>query len=55
MERGLGLEGCFFFLLNPVVPVQGTCLCCRKMCVVVLNAGRRRATRHWRDWQTEIV
>lgn len=33
--------------LNPVVPVQRTCLFCGKMCVAALNAGRRQATRHW--------
>lgn len=33
--------------LNPVVPVQRTCLFCGKMCVAALNAGRRQTTRHW--------
>lgn len=42
-------------VLNPVVPVQRTCLFRGKMCVAVLNVGRRRATRHWRDWQTVIL
>lgn len=27
--------------LNPVVPVQRTCLFCGKMCAAALNAGRR--------------
>lgn len=42
-------------VLNPVVPVQRTCLFRGKMCVVVLSVGRRQATRHWRDWQTVIL
>ena len=42
-------------ILNPVVPVQRTCLFRGKMCVAVLNVGRRRATGHWRDWQTVIL
>lgn len=33
--------------LNPVVPVQRTCLFAGRMCVAAVNVGRRQATRHW--------